>query len=150
MEKFNKQKALDGAPVMLRNGCKAFVKFEVENPEFKHSKLCGFFIDKEGKGISILLNWSDKGKFSKLQDPWDIVGMFNDGDTIGNVTIELPRPLKTAERNQRVYLITEKGISSTIYKETANDVLMLEDARFFATREDAQAWDDLAKRVRDM
>ncbi|UAX41230.1 hypothetical protein [Pasteurella canis] len=66
------------------------------------------------------------------------------------VNIELPRPLKTAERNQRVYLITAKGICSQVYKETANDLLMLEDARFFETREDAKAWDDLAKRVRDM
>ncbi|MGC6378175.1 pyruvate kinase [Bisgaard Taxon 45] len=144
MKGFDLERALAGEPVRLRNGDKAFVKFKVDNPEYTYEVLSGFSIDEDN--MCSLISWNEYGYYTTTANPLDIVEMWNDNI----VKVDLPRPLKTAERNQRVYFITAKGISSLVYQNTANNALMLEDARFFATREDAQAWEDLAKHVRDM
>ncbi|EGP03031.1 hypothetical protein [Pasteurella multocida] len=152
LEKFDVNRALAGEPVRLRNGLKAFVthKLNVDlistSQEIEPYELVGFTV-QNGKFNGVIC-WTLSGNFYQHVEgtEFDIVEMWNDNI----IKVDLPRPLKTAERNQHVYFITAKGISSVVYKETANDLLMLEDARFFATREDAKAWEDLAKRVRDM
>lgn len=154
MSKFDLTRALQCEPVRLRNGTKAFITHQLDKElvlntgESEPYELIGFTVSN-GK-FSGVMCWTLNGNF--FQDvegcQLDIVEMWE--KEINTVTVKLPRPLNTAELNQRVYLITAKGICSQVYKETASDLLMLEEARFFATREDAQAWDDLAKRVRDM
>ncbi|WP_424404760.1 hypothetical protein [Pasteurella sp. PK-2025] len=154
LEKFDVNRALAGKPVRLRNGLKAFVTHKLESDlistsqEVEPYELIGFTI-QNGKFNGVIC-WTLNGNFYQYVGGmgFDIVGMVDEKQE--KVKVELPKPLKTAELNQSVYLITAKGICSQIYKETTSDLLMLEEARFFKTREDAQAWDDLAKRVREM
>lgn len=159
MEKFDLERALAGEPVRLRNGCKAFVLHRLSSEEIyilddtfcPPYELVGYRLADDGQFEGThcwTLNGQSYGeKSGDIEECFEIVGMW---DVYNTVRVELPQPLDDVELNQRVYFITAKGISSVVYKETANDLLMLEDARFFATREDAQAWEDLAKRVRDM
>ncbi|MGP9458688.1 hypothetical protein [Pasteurella multocida] len=154
LEKFDVNRALAGEPVRLRNGLKAFVthKLNVDlistSQEIEPYELVGFTV-QNGKFNGVIC-WTLSGNFYQHVEGtgFDIVGMID--EKTEKVKVDLPRPLKTAEHNQQVYFITAKGISSLVYQNTANNALMLEDARFFATREDAKAWEDLAKRVREM
>ncbi|WP_127885808.1 hypothetical protein [Pasteurella multocida] len=159
MKGFDLQRALAGEPVRLRNGCKAFVLHRLSSEEiyilddnlYPPYELVGYRLADDGQFDGAHC-WTLNGQSYEetsgdVEECFEIVGMWN---TYNTVRVELPQPLDDVELNQRVYFITAKGISSVVYKETANDLLMLEDARFFATREDAQAWEDLAKRVRDM
>ncbi|MGC6358769.1 hypothetical protein ACNO7O_01885 [Bisgaard Taxon 45] len=154
LEKFDVNRALAGEPVRLRNGLKAFVTHKLESDlistsqEVEPYELVGFTI-QNGKFNGVIC-WTLSGNFYQHVEGtgFDIVGMVDEKPE--KVKVDLPRPLRIAERNQRVYFITAKGICSQVYQDTESDLLMLEDARFFATREDAQAWEDLAKRVRDM
>ncbi|HDX1153350.1 TPA: hypothetical protein RNX65_001406 [Pasteurella multocida] len=137
MSKFDLARALAGEPVRDPCGNKRYILKHPEN---------GYLVTYSMNNIAVCCStvWYK----TIHHDEFCMCETFD--EALKNVTLTLPRPLKTAELNQRVYLITAKGICSQVYKETASDLLMLEDARFFATKEDAQAWDDLAKRVREM
>ncbi|HEA3288497.1 TPA: hypothetical protein RVS77_002118 [Pasteurella multocida] len=165
MKGFDLQRALAGEPVRLRNGKKAFVAHRLPEGVINRVSEDGCIYDFALLGYTVQMMYSDEGRklgyrFS-FEKAWkidgrelsdgnigdeDIVAMWNDNI----VKVELPRPLEKAEVGQMVWYVSSERIDWLIYKANTTEVQMLEDARFFATREDAKAWGDLAKRVREM
>ncbi|MFC0919738.1 hypothetical protein ACFGWN_09165 [Pasteurella multocida] len=165
MSKFDLARALAGEPVRLRNGKKAFVAHRLPEGVINRVSEEGCVHDFALLGYTVQMMYSDEGRrlgyrFS-FEKAWkidgrelsdgnigdeDIVAMWNDNI----VKVELPRPLETAEVGQMVWYVSGERIDWLIYQANINEALMLEDARFFATWNDACAWVDLAKRVRDM
>ncbi|HHE3465607.1 hypothetical protein SAMN05421675_0207 [Pasteurella multocida] len=79
MKPFDLEKALSGEPVVLQNGYKAFIKFEVpsEYQTHQHSEIMGFFIDNNNYAKRI--SWNREGKYnSTLNDDFNIVGMYEE------------------------------------------------------------------------
>ncbi|HII3779277.1 TPA: pyruvate kinase [Pasteurella multocida] len=148
MKKFDLEKALAGEPVVLQNGYKAFIKFEVpsEYQTHRHSEIMGFFIDNNNCAKRI--SWNREGKYnSTLNDGFNIVGMYEEPRP--TVTLTLPAPIKTAHHNQEVF---KRGNSTIIrfYFDANRDKhrKMLESGSLFYSEEDAQAWLDALKNAR--
>ncbi|HHT7859575.1 TPA: pyruvate kinase, partial [Pasteurella multocida] len=140
MKKFDLEKALAGEPVVLQNGYKAFIKFEVpsEYQTHRHSEIMGFFIDNNNCAKRI--SWNREGKYnSTLNDGFNIVGMYEEPRP--TVTLTLPAPIKTAHHNQEVF---KRGNSTIIrfYFDANRDKhrKMLESGSLFYSEGDAQAW----------
>lgn len=100
MKKFDLEKALAGEPVVLRDGSKAFVKFEVpkELRENNFADIVGFRI--RGNEF-IVKEWDIDGVARSSCGYEDIVGMWEEPRP--TVTLTLPCPIKTAHHNQEVF-----------------------------------------------
>lgn len=138
MKEFNLEKALNGEPVKLRGGYKAFVKFDLRKQGLKYNgdyPLVGFYID--GEQI-IQETWQYNGRYSSH---FDIVGMWEEPRP--RVKLDLPAPLKEAENGQEVFFV---NLSSGIVvpfvfdNSTALKKSLLEAGLFFTTREEAEEW----------
>ena len=151
MKKFDLEAALNGEPVMLRNGIKAVVKYnllnEVEKLEARDAEypLIGYRFD----GIYInTTSWSLTGKsvhWATME--CDIIGMWEES----KISIEdLPKPFKPATQEQ-YFTITSKYKYDPLYvEETTNfscpiDNNLINQGNAFRTREDAQKWLDFMK-----
>ncbi|HDR1858542.1 hypothetical protein ACFGYG_04765 [Pasteurella multocida] len=148
MEKFNKEKALTGEPVRLRNGSKAFVKFEIEKPYSKYENLCGFMIRKEG-GDSIL-SWDENGTYlgKTGESDFDIVGMYVVKDDFIDVKLAKPLNAITIIEGERVFYLSGRGIESFIFnKRLIGHSLMLSSGELFKTADGALSWKELRKKV---
>lgn len=73
MRKFDWQKALEGEPVMLRNGRKAYIKFRVPTPRLDKTAFCGYYIDYS---TNVAMSWDEEGG-STVSKETDIIGMFD-------------------------------------------------------------------------
>ncbi|WP_424411178.1 pyruvate kinase [Pasteurella sp. PK-2025] len=148
MKEFDLEKALAGEPVVLRNGNKAFVKFVLENPLLEDDQVAGFHIDKEGK--EEVTSWSKNGiHIPNINGMYDIIGMWEEPRQ--RVHLDLPAPLK--EPQEGMWLINKYGlnIEKSSYSQRFNDGLSEEcllEGRYFATKEDAQAWLDAMRESR--
>lgn len=143
MKKFDKQKALAGDPVMLRNGCKAFVKFEIENPDFSFDVLIGFFINEKGKGE--LISWSEEGEYIDEENERDIVGMYEEDEII---IINLARPIRAAINGDQYYFVSGRGVESLIFNGALHmHQTMLNSGSLFTTETGAKTWESLKDRV---
>lgn len=79
MKPFNLEEALAGKPVKLREGTKAYVKFQLRNWCSTPSDLVGFVTYETTAHCDedFLLRWKDTGEISYCrQDPRDIIGMW--------------------------------------------------------------------------
>ncbi|MDY0434101.1 pyruvate kinase [Pasteurella multocida] len=146
MKAFDLEKALAGEPVVLRDGSKAFVKFEVpkELRENNFADIVGFRI----RGNEFIVEeWDIDGVARSSCGHRDIVGMYEEPRP--TVTLTLPCPIKTAHHNQEVF---KKGNSTIVrfYFDTDRDKhrKMLESGSLFFSEEDAQAWLDAMKNAR--
>ena len=151
MKEFNLDAALNGEPVMLRNGQKAIIYYCVHD-NFKFNEktpdafpLKGMVFDKEGYLDDSSATWSRSGRFSYSEDEWDIVGMWK--EPTKQISIEdLPKPFKP-QATQRYYYIyggyigcEDEGRKNNIFDERA-----AEKGNCFRTKEDAQKWLDFMK-----
>lgn len=147
MKEFNLDAALNGEPVILRNGKKAVVKYnllnEVEKLEVRDAEhpLIGYRFD----GIYInTTSWSLTGKSVHLATmEYDIIGMWEEP----KVSIEdLPKPF-TPEETQHYYYINGGYIEcEDEYWETNSfDRNTAKNGNCFRTKEDAQKWLDFMK-----
>lgn len=147
MKEFNLDAALNGEPVKLRNGDKAYVKYNLleENETFKPRDTVYPLIGYRLEGVNCsTTSWSLTGKSVHWATmKYDIVGMWEEP----KISIEdLPKPFKP-KSGDKYYYINEDGISIVrCYDEDDDsDVGMAENAQCYRTREDAQKWLDFMK-----
>ena len=148
MKEFNLDAALNGEPVMLRNGKKAVVKYnllnEVEKLEVRDAEypLIGYRFD------SIYINttsWSLTGKSVHWKTmEYDIIGMWEEPKK--QISIEdLPKPFKP-KNGDKYFYFSENGVERVTFCETDDsDTGLAENGQCFRTREDAQKWIDFMK-----
>ncbi|MDA5609292.1 pyruvate kinase [Pasteurella multocida] len=152
MKAFDLEKALAGEPVVLQNGYKAFIKFEVpsEYQTHRHSEIMGFFIDNNNCAKRI--SWNREGKYnSTLNDNFNIVGMYEEPRP--TVTLTLPCPLKAVTVGQRAFYLDlnkqhEQVCSFLFQTDSTYHFNLLKNGGIFSTEEDAQAWLDAMKNAR--
>lgn len=133
MKPFDLKKALAGEPVKLRNGMKAYIKYNLEvEPCFDGNfPLQGYFINN---GI-IIFSWSLKGEATSIVgNEIDIVGMWEEPRP--RVQLDLPCPLKKWKPD--CYLITDRlTVEKTVFTERPfNEELCL----YFDKEEYAEEW----------
>ncbi|ODN39085.1 pyruvate kinase [Pasteurella multocida] len=144
MKEFNLEKALAGEPVVLRNGYKAFVKFEVpsEYQTNPYSEIMGFFIDNNNYAKRI--SWNREGKYnSTFNDDFNIVGMYEEPQP--TVTLTLPCPLKAVTAGQRVFYLdlnkqSERAFDFLFQSGSNYHSNLLKNGGVFQSEEDALAW----------
>ena len=150
MKAFNLEAALNGEPVMLRNGCKGVVYYKIpkeyvfldgSNSMFP---LKGLIFDEDGFIKDSSYFWTDNGlRNHESYHPHDIIGMWEEP----KISIaDLPKPFKP-KSGDKYYYINEDGISIVrCYDEDDDsDVGMAENAQCYRKREDAQKWLDFMK-----
>ena len=144
MKEFNLDAALNGEPVMLRDGSKAFIFKNIKN-----TNVLDFKADYPLIGMihnhAAVQTWSLDGRISLSNDcaNGDIVGMWEEP----KISIEdLPKPFKP-QATQRYYYIyggyigcEDEGRKNNIFDERA-----AEKGNCFRTKEDAQKWLDFMK-----
>ena len=144
MKEFNLEAALNGEPVMLRNGDKAFIFKNVKNMH-----VLDFEVDYPLIGMihnhAVVQTWSIDGRTSLANDcaDRDIVGMWEEP----KINIEdLPKPFYPEESNGYFY-ISDGKVAYNLYhsKYSESSVQMARNGQSFRTREDAQKWLDFMK-----
>ncbi|HDR1694276.1 pyruvate kinase [Pasteurella multocida] len=150
MKAFDLEKAIAGEPVVLRDGSKAFVKFEVpkELRENNFADIVGFRI----RGNEFIVEeWDIDGVARSSCGHRDIVGMYEEPRP--TVTLTLPCPLKSVTVGQRVFYLDlnkqcERICAFLFQKDSTYHFNLLKNGGIFSTEEDAQAWFDAMKNAR--
>lgn len=150
MKEFNLEAALNGEPVMLRNGCKGVVYYKIPK-EYVFSDgsnsafpLKGLIFDEDGFIKDSSYFWTDNGFCNhESYHPNDIIGMWEEP----KISIEdLPRPFIPQDNEPYYYIHNGKVKHEKEYWES--DVLEIEFAKngqCFRTKQDAQKWLDFMK-----
>ncbi|MGX4781717.1 pyruvate kinase [Pasteurella multocida] len=151
MKEFDLEKALAGEPVVLRGGCKAYVKFKLPEPYTTKMPLVGYYENTLGRSVDML--WFENGHASDEEDTHilDIYGMWEEPRP--TVTLTLPCPLKAVTVGQRVFYLDlnkqHKQVCSFLFqKDSTYHFNLLKNGGIFSTEEDAQAWLDAMKNAR--
>nr|DAM73386.1 MAG TPA: hypothetical protein [Caudoviricetes sp.] len=152
MKAFNKAEALNGAPVVLRNGRKAVVGFEIAADQLINSDirdaLHGYIVGP----LNIAENtysWKEDGRvWSNTENELDIVGMWEEPRK--QATINFPSPLAKPVNNGEEYFSISADFEVITFEFNFDmfDMTALESGFMFATREDAQAFLDAMKAAR--
>lgn len=143
MKEFNLEKALNGEPVKLRNGRKAFVQLdltEVGANLLTEYPLRGYVL--EAKGIDPIC-WTKEGKyiFDKGNHINDIVEMWEEP----KISIEdLPKPFIPKEDNE-YWVISPDCFKPLKYRAANLNHPSILNSNCFKTQEDAQKWLDFMK-----
>ncbi|OOF84180.1 hypothetical protein BKG93_08390 [Rodentibacter ratti] len=88
-EPFNLERALAGEPVLLRNGDKAFVKFQLGAPVIGYHSLVGYRINEKGREERC--SWFDDGN---RDDNLKIIGMWKEPEPVKPSADDLPKPIR--------------------------------------------------------
>ena len=151
MKEFDLEAALNGEPVMLRNGQKAIIyycvhdnfKFDEKTPDTFPLK--GMVFDEKGYLDDSSVTWRRSGRFRYSEDEWDIVGMWKEPKK--QISIEdLPKPFKPKEDDEYFYI--NGGIieyESEFWNSSDFDIKASKRGGCFRTKEDAQKWLDFMK-----
>ena len=148
MKEFNLDAALNGEPVMLRNGCKGVVYYKIPK-EYVFSDgsnsmfpLKGLIFDEDGFIKDSSYFWTDNGLCNhESYHPHDIIGMWEEP----KISIEdLPKPFKP-EFGERFYYVYGSRIENLILNINSYDEELIDSGNCFRTREDAQKWLDFMK-----
>lgn len=150
MKKFNLDAALNGEPVMLRNGCKGVVYYKIPK-EYVFSDgsnsmfpLKGLIFDEDGFIKDSSYFWTDNGLCNhESYHPHDIIGMWEEP----KISIEdLPKPFKPKD-GESYYYICGRAIEYVYkYAEISPfNRLSSENGQCFRTKEDAKKWIDFMK-----
>ena len=141
MKPFDLQEALNGAPVRLRNGCKAFIFKNIQN-----TPVVDFDVDYPLIGMihnhPVAQTWSLDGRISLCNDcaPGDIVSMWEEP----NISIEdLTKPFQP-DIGDKFYYISTGGVSYySFYTDWFAE--LKRNGQCFKTEQDAQKWLDSMK-----
>lgn len=153
MKKFDLKAALNGEPVMLRNGEKAYLvgrtpaAIKMINMEYVQYPLVGYSVDANELVAIYFLNWTENGKLNILfeENNRDIIGMWEEPKKQINIE-DLPKPFKP-KSGDGYYYINEYGVKFIRHydEDDDRDVGIAENAQCYRTREDAQKWLDFMK-----
>jgi hypothetical protein len=142
MKEFNLEAALNGEPVMLRNGKKAIIYY-CTPAEFKFDEnipdsfpLKGMVFDLNGYLDDPLVSWRCNGSFRCSEDAWDIIGMWEEP----KISIEdLPKPFKPKDGEKYVYIVGSEVFHRISIKDDF-DTSLSEGGQCYLTEEDAKKW----------
>ena len=150
MKEFNLDAALNGEPVMLRNGCKGVVYYKIPK-EYVFSDgsnsafpLKGLIFDEDGFIKDSSYFWTDNGFCNhESYHPNDIIGMWEEP----KISIEdLPKPFKPKDGEPYFYITGGFIECESEFLDTNNfDIASAERGGCYRTREDAQKWLDVMK-----
>lgn len=144
MKPFDLEEALQGKPVQLRNGNKAFIQTDLRKLGLLES-ITPYVI----KGISVASDGADWHEYSWTANGQSLEGYINrDSDIIGmyeeptpTITVTLPIPFKPKVGEQYFYI---GGLNSMVSEGNFNngifEKLAISAGFCFRTEEDAQAW----------
>ena len=147
MKEFNLKAALNGEPVMLRNGQKAYIKYnlldEIKSLNVKVGMypLVGYRLEYNYINNT---SWDVLGvaKYHTTRE-YDIIGMWEEP----KISIEdLPKPFKPKEDDEYFYI--NGGIieyESEFWNSSDFDIKASKRGGCFRTKEDAQKWLDFMK-----
>lgn len=143
MKKFNLNEALDGKPVKLRCGNKAFILHKLENPEHKSKQLIGYVCSDDSE---IPTYWSIEGKIGlkEVNYIYDILGMFEEPKRFIN-DIEVPEPVTMEDWVDGAYYwylnfyCPDFAIKGQFYKDSSGDAHLVKKGFVFKTKEGAEA-----------
>lgn len=146
MKEFNLEAALNGEPVKLACGRKAYILYDLSRyPELlKHANrrpLNGLVMSDCKENDCYPANWLLDGK--NLFDQDNIIEMWEEP----KINIEdLPKPFYPEESNGYFY-ISDGKVAYNLYhsKYSESSVQMARNGQSFRTREDAQKWLDFMK-----
>ena len=145
MKKFNLDAALNGEPVKLACGRKAYILYDLSRyPKLlKHANrrpLNGLVMSDCKENDCYPANWLSDGK--NLFDQDNVIGMWEDP----KISVEdLPKPFYPMDGDKYFYF-SENGIESVNFCETDDsDTGLAENGQCFRTEEDAQKWLDFMK-----
>lgn len=163
---FDLEKALAGEPVLLRNGNKGYITADYSkffpNNTFPYQ---GVFLAGKSKTQYDRNSWGRDGnsffdykKYPYLENPFDIVGMYDEGQTRPRARFDLPCPLKELNQDEHYYYIdfwidtdtkkVESIVVCGIFENSILDEYRLNQGRCFATESDAQEWLDAMRNAR--
>ncbi|MDO9828095.1 hypothetical protein Q7494_11305 [Glaesserella parasuis] len=141
-EPFDLNKALNGEPVMLRNGLKAYVKY-VMPPEYKGSyPLSGYILNNKSSDFADRVSWSLEGNFSKYAEhpTHDIISMWKEPHSepesvksIRNLPASLTKP------QDGMYYLNECGVYPSAYGKEM-DINIFNQRVYFASEQDGRDW----------
>lgn len=142
MKEFNLDAALNGEPVMLRDGSKAFIFKNIKN-----TNVLDFKADYPLIGMihnhAAVQTWALDGRISLSNDcaNGDIVGMWEEP----KISIEdLPKPFKPKHCEEYVYIAGNK-VFHRISINDDFDISLAESGQCYRTEENAQKWIDFMK-----
>lgn len=155
MKEFDLKAALNGEPVKLRNGNKAFICYKLSR-DFKYwdgspinFNVCGYILNFNGDIAMLNTAWKEDGKWvmDETKSDRDIIGMWEEP----KISVEdLPKPFKP-KLGEYYYRITSRTIFDTLgirekeYSSPEYDDKTVNQGNAFRTREDAQRWLDFMK-----
>lgn len=147
MKEFDLKAALNGEPVMLRNGYKAYIKYNLLDDIKSLNVKVGMYPLVGYRFECNYINntsWDVLGiaKYRATRE-YDIVGMFEEP----KISIEdLPKPFYPEESNGYFYISDGKVAYNSYHsKYSESSVQIARNGQSFRTREDAQKWLDFMK-----
>ena len=153
MKPFNKAEALKGAPVVLRNGAKAFVKFEIPADQLINSSnirdaLHGYIVGPLNIAENTI-SWKEDGRvWSNTENEFDIVGMWEEPRQQATITFSPPLAKSVNFGEEYFTISTDFEVIKLECNGSWADMLTFEHGFMFATEEDAQAFLDAMKAAR--
>lgn len=144
MKKFNLEAALNGEPVMLRNGEKAYIFKNIQD-----THILDFKVDYPLIGMmhnhAPVQTWSLDGRISLVSDysNGDIIGMWEEPKK--QISIEdLPKPFKPKTGDEYKYIVGVE-VFRRISVGDSFDKSPSMGGQCYRTEEDAQKWLDFMK-----
>lgn len=146
MKEFNLEAALNGEPVMLRNGEKAYIFKNIQD-----THILDFKVDYPLIGMmhnhAPVQTWSLDGRISLVSDysNGDIIGMWEEPKK--QISIEdLPKPFKPKDGELFYYIYCGKIYCDHEYSESSPSYKSFsQNGQCYRTEEDAQKWLDFMK-----
>lgn len=150
MKPFDLEAALQGEPVKLRNGSKAFICYKLSR-DFKYwdgspvnFNICGYILNFNGDIVILNTAWQEDGKWimGETKSDRDIIGMYE--EPTPTVMLTLPKPFKP-KQDEIYYSISDLYIKPEKNVARCLDAASIKIGNCFRKEEDAQAWIDAMK-----
>lgn len=146
MKEFDLKAALNGEPVMLRNGEKAYIFKNIQD-----THILDFKVDYPLIGMmhnhAPVQTWSLDGRISLVSDysNGDIIGMWEEPKKQINIE-DLPKPFKPKDGEPFYYIYCGKIYCDHEYSESSPSYKSFsQNGQCYRTEEDAQKWLDFMK-----
>ena len=153
MKPFDLEAALQGEPVVLKNGKKAYIGMNLFDlgvlEDATPYPLQGVALEEDGSDFTNE-SWTLTGlriEHNKT-DPFNIIGMYE--EPTPTVTVTLPKPFKPKEGDIYFYIHSHETnayleVHDSVWDNSRYDQLLYSSGNAFRKEEDAQAWIDAMK-----